>query len=334
MKKSKYILALSLIVLWAPFAHAATVYLKDGSLIKGTIVSATAQDIQVNTEDGLIKIKAERILRVNYTDDTSQSPSPQTSQTSQTPQAAPPPPEPVSAEPSEEPAPPVRYARHRRYVRRSEPVPDEPENTNQIFSLNFGFASPLSRVDFSSTGGGSDNNGNTGIVIGGQYLYQTTSRLAWGMNLEYMNRGLSDSQSLLPSANTDVSGDSLVIMPVVKFSLVDRGGIRPYVLAGIGTNRTSTFIEAQPQQGFAWNDTNTDETRTLVNDSRWGLATTARVGIDFMSFNPSFFSLEIGWTGISNGSYGATQAGQALGLNSVTGNLSLLNIAGRWGWKF
>jgi hypothetical protein len=124
------------------------------------------------------------------------------------------------------------------------------------------------------------------------------------------------------------------MMPVLKYSMIDHGWVRPYLLAGVGFNRTSTFIEAQPQPGFQWNDTESDETRTLVNESHWGIAETARVGIDFIQFSPSFFSFEIGWTGISNGSYGATQSGKDLGLNSVTGNLSYLNIAGRWGWRF
>ena len=334
----KYILILALMATVGSVAQAATIYLKDGSVIKGTIVSATAQDIQVNSEDGLLKIKSERILRINYADDSAQTPAPQTQQ--QTPpvtsEQAPPEPPQATEPPSQSYPPPARYVRRRRYVQR-EPVAQEPENTNQIFSLNFGFSSPLSRIDFDSDGDGSDSNGETGVLLGTQYLYQATSRLAWGLNLEYMNRSASDSGSILNDIDTRVSGDSLVLMPVLKYSFTDRGWARPYVLAGVGTNRTSTFIDARPAPDFAWinpGQPDSFETRTLVNDSRWGLATTARLGIDFMQFSPSFFGLEIGWTGISNGSYSTTQAGKNLGLNSVTGNLSLLNISGRWGWKF
>jgi opacity protein-like surface antigen len=316
------------VALWSAFAQAATIRLKDGSIIKGTIVSATAQDIQVNSDGGLLKIKSDRILRVDYSDDASQPQLPQVPTAPAQPSAAStPPPVPVQNDTMDyEP----------RRVRRARVVRYEPDDTsyNQIFSLNFGLAVPLSRVDFGSAGGGSDDNGDSGLLLGAQYLYQSTPRWAWGFDLEYMNRGLVNSGSALPFADTNISGDSLLLLPVFKYSLINRGDVRPYLLAGIGLNRTSTLIEAQPQPGFVWDDTNSDETRTLVNDSNWGLAETARIGIDFMAFSPSFFSLEFGWTGISNGHYNATQAGQDLGLSSVTGNLSVLNISGRWGWRF
>ena len=318
--QTRIIIAALVILFSLSNIYASTIYLKDGSLIKGTVVGATAQDVQVNTADGVLRISADRVLRIDYSDNATPN-APET-----TPPINPAPPAPA----------PQPTARRLRRAPPREPIEPlaEPEGTHQEFSLEFGAASPLSRVSFASAGGGTDDNGNSGLLLGAQYLYRTNPRLAFGLNIESMNRGSSDSHGLLPQSDTQISGNSFLLMPVLKYTIVDRGWTRPYFLAGIGVNRTSTLIDARPNFGFLWSDTLTDETRTLVDDSHWGLATTARLGIDFLQFNPSFFSFEIGWTGISNGSYSATPAGQSVGLNNVTGNLSYLTVGGKWGWRF
>jgi opacity protein-like surface antigen len=284
-------------------ASAAVVHLKDGSRVRGTVVSATARDVRVHTENGTLNIEADKISRIDYDE--------------------------KEAEPERSAPEQVRYR-----PRAAEPERRSTGEAPQMFSINFGFSNPLSRVDFSSTGGGSGDNGDTGFVLGAQYAYYVTRRLAVGMNLEFMNRGQTNSHSLLPSANTDVFGNTMLVMPVLRYSLTSEGTARPYLLAGIGSNRTSTIIESTPDAGFIWDDTSSAETRTLVDESRWGLATTARFGIDFMLADPALFSVEFGWTGISNSDYAATRAGQDLGLEKVTGDLNILTIAARWGWRF
>lgn len=292
-------------------ANAAIVYLKDGSQVRGTVVAATAQDLQLHTPDGTLNIAADRILRVDYAE-------------SATPAA----PEAPSSQIGGPPARDVRRSGPRR-----RPAPEPEEETSQLFSLGFGFSAPLSRVDFSSTGGGRGDNGDSGLYLGAQYLHDVSPRLGAGFNIEYLGRSPSGSQSLLPEANTDVSGNTLLLLATMKFSFTDRGAVRPFVLAGLGANQTSTIVEATPNEGFGWSDTNTGETRTLVDDSHWGLATTARLGLDFM-FDPSIFTLEFGWNGLTNANAQATRAGRDLGLDHVTGNLSALTFAARWGWRF
>jgi opacity protein-like surface antigen len=170
--------------------------------------------------------------------------------------------------------------------------------------------------------------------LSGRYLFGLNRRWSTGMDTEFFNRSRTGSQSLLPESNTDVFGHSLLLLPMLKFSLVDHGYARPYLLGGIGANHTSTVIEASPNPGFGWSDTDTAETRTLVDDSHWGLASTARFGVDFSMMDPSVFSLEFGWTHLANSTYPATPAGQVLGLDSVNGNQNVLVIAARWGWRF
>ena len=52
----------------ASAAQAAVIYLKDGSQVRGTVVSATARDIQLHTPDGVQTISTDRILRVDYSE--------------------------------------------------------------------------------------------------------------------------------------------------------------------------------------------------------------------------------------------------------------------------
>jgi opacity protein-like surface antigen len=306
----RFLLLLGLLIAgFANEANAAVIYLKDGSQVRGTIVSATARDLQVHTPDGTLNITTERILRVEYAETAASAP--------------------AQAEPTPTTLPPARSERLARPLELQTLA-----NTRQFFSLGIGVAAPLSRVDFSSTDGGSDNNGNPGLLLSGQYLYGLTSRLSTGVNLEYFNRSGTNSQSLLPESNTDVFGNTVLMLAALKYSLIDHGGVRPYIMGGVGTNYTSTVVEATPNIGFGWSDTDTAETRTLVDENHWGFASTARLGVDFSMMDPSVFSIEAGWTRLSNGTYSATRAGKDVGLTSLSGNQNVLTFAARWGWRF
>lgn len=292
-----------MIALFRSAADAAVVHLIDGSTIRGTIVSATSRNIQIQREDLLVvEVDANRVTHIDYRETGPGAP-------------------PASVE---YPASGVPFndARAALY------------NEPNLFSFNLGIAAPLSDVDFSSIGGGSGENGDAGILIGTQYFYYTRPKLGLGFDIEFFNRGSHVSSSLLPAANTAVSGQSLLLMPVMRYSFTDRGRARPYFLAGLGVNRTGTKVVAAPQSGFVWSDTDTDETRQLIDKNKWGLASTARLGIDFLLMEPSMFSLELGWVGIFNGRYGATQAGRDLGVTSVTGDLHAMTLSGRWSWRF
>lgn len=299
MKKS-FVLASIIALLSAPLS-AAVVYLKDGTQLNGTIVSATARDVQLQTAEGLRKIESDDIRRIDYAEDVA----------------------------------PPRSVSQRRVERREEREAwAEPGEERQMMSIGFGFANPLSRISLAGAGGGSGDNGDAGFMLGTQYNYFINRRLGLGFDLSYLNRSRTGSQSLLPAANTDIYGDTLLLLATARLSLVDHGRARPFILGGIGTNRTSTLIDATPNQGFSWSDTSTGETRTLVDESRWGPAVTARFGVDFYLVDPVVFTFELGWTGLSNSDYGATSAGKDLGLEKVKGDLDILTVAARWGWRF
>jgi opacity protein-like surface antigen len=284
-------------MMWSPLA-AAVIHLKDGSRVRGTVVSATARQVQIHTEDGTRNVPADNILRIDYAEEV-------------------------------EPGPPPGAPESRRYIRE-----DDAEDLVQLFSFDLGLASPLSRVDTTSTGGTPARNGGTGLRLGVEYLYYVNKRLGVGLDFHYFHRSALDDSGFIPNGHTRISGDTIAPILVAKYSLTGRGAARPYVLAGAGVNHTSMIIDTQPFGGFRWSDTNTAETRRLVDDSRWGPAARAAVGVDFKATSPSIFSFEVGWTGIFNERYDGTPSGVDLGVDGVTGLLNTLTIALRWGWRF
>lgn len=287
--------------------EAAIVYLKDGSRLQGTVVSATAAEVQLYTGAGTIDIDAARIARIDYAD---AQPAPPRAQ----PPAAP-----------EYPEPSVYH----------EPGfhPWEPRPARDMLSIDVGLAAPISGVDFSAVGGGTGGNGDVGPLVGVEYLHSVTRLLSVGADFEYMYRSQTQSPNLLPGAITNVSGNTEMLLAVAKLSLTDRGRARPYLLGGLGVDNTSTNIESTPQPGYVWPD-GSNNTHDLVDASSWGLASTLRIGIDFNVYDPVVFSVEMGWTELDNGRIPATSQGQQIGLAGLSGPLDFFTVAGRWGWRF
>jgi len=108
----KLILFLCLGILSAP-AAAAVVYLKDGSQVRGTIVSATARTVRLHTVNGDLNIQAADIRRVDYAED-----------------------EPQVVPTASGPADPIEP----RHEGRRRVNPDDDSSGRQLFSIGFGVA--------------------------------------------------------------------------------------------------------------------------------------------------------------------------------------------------
>lgn len=281
-------------------ARGAAVVLKGGGRLEGEVVSATDREVVLDTSQGRVSIDAARVATIDYG---------------------------RGGPPRREPAP---FPSERRSPR-PEPLFDP---ARQSLSLDVGLAAPLSDVDFTGIGGGSAGNGEVGPLVGLQYLYYASPRVGVGLELNYYDRGVAESPSLVPSSFSRAFGDSLLLLGDVKCSLTDRGAVRPYVLLGAGAHRTTTTVDAHPAAGFAWSDTGTNETRRLADGGSWGPAASVRLGLDFGFADPRVFGLEAGWTGLANAGYRATPQGRALGLSDSSGMLNYFTLAGRWGWTF
>lgn len=278
-------------------AHGAVVHLKDGSRLTGTVISATARDVELHTAQGVHKIDADQIIKIDYSEG-APAPSPEAS------------------------SPPSQWVRQ------------APEETSQEMSFEAGVAFPLTRIEPQGTGGSAAKNGDAGARLGVRYLHDIGRRWEAGVDVAFFSRDTGADLSLIPAAETDVYGGSFLAMGMVKLGLTDRGEVRPYLSAGAGVNHTSTVVDARPLLGFAWSDTATDETRRLVSDDAWGPAAAASVGVDFPYMDSAVLSFDLGWTGIFNRKYRASPAGRDLGLTETTGRLDVVSVALRWGWRF
>ncbi len=306
----------ALLLLHGSGAQADVVYLKDGTRVQGTVVSATARDVEVYKADGTTeKIGVGRIARIDYQ--------------AQTPPAG----APAQTEPA--PAAPPAPVYEPRAARRSDTDYGE---SGQELSLGLGLGIPGGSIDFTPAGGGKADNGTLGPSVDGRYLYRVLPRLSVGGEVGWLHRSQTSTQDLMPFADSNVSGNSILLLALAKYELIDHGGTRPYAAVGIGAHRTSLVVDATPLSGFAWSDTGTAESRRLYDASSWGFASALRLGVDFHVMAPSVFSLEAGWTALTGGNYGPTQAGLAIGtapgLGSQPGTINEFTIVGRWGWRF
>lgn len=297
MRRLRRLLLLALAFAALP-AAGAVVRLKDGGRLEGSIVSATAKEVVIQTESGPRRVDADRVQSIEY----------------------------EAGKAAEPPNPQPGWAG----------LSESTRDGKNLFSLGLGLAGPLSDIDFGAIGGGKANNGDLGPLIGLRYLRATSSRFAAGFDLDYAHRGGTNSPGLLPLADASVMGDNLLFMGIARWYIVPHGGARPYLLGGVGVSRSWTRVEASPIRGFAWTDTNTDETRRIIDGGAWAAAGTARLGIDFdWDFaGPTVFGLEAGWTGLQSRRYTATRAGNDLGLESVSGPLHLFVLAARWSWRW
>lgn len=301
MKPSRILVALLLAA--ASASNAAIVRLKDGGRVEGTVLSATPQEVTIQTPGGARRIDAGAIQSIEY------ETAPSSFETRATGTGV--------------------------VVGSGEPLPSHHDDKN-LLSFALGMSAPLSDVNFGSIGGGSASNGDLGALIGIRYLRALNGSLAAGADFEYIHRGGTRSPGLLPRADASVYGDNLMFMGLLRWHLIARGAVRPYLLGGAGVSRSSTRIDAAPNPGFAWTDTNTDEARRLIDGTAWAPAGTVRLGVDFdWEFaEPAVFGLEAGWTGVGDRRYAATASGRDLGLTSVEGRLSLFVLAARWSLRW
>lgn len=218
-------------------------------------------------------------------------------------------------------------------ARAGEPLPGVPPEPRRLVSVAVGLAQPVSRVRLGVAGGGSADNGDLGVQLGVQYVQFLTKRLGAGLSVDYVNRGATFSTRLYPSADAAVAGDAWVVLGLLRWTLLDRGPARPFVLVGAGGAWNKTTVDVRPS---SWPDTATHETRRLVDDSAWVPAASARVGLDLRpaAAAPGVVTVEAGWTGLGSAGYAAAPRGEARGVSGAAGPLHVLTFSARYGWRF
>lgn len=210
------------------------------------------------------------------------------------------------------------------------PAPASTPGPN-LLSLSAGLVRPGSRVG--GPGAGSATNGDTGLQLGAQWLRELRGPLSAGLELDYMDRMGTVSPRLFPAAVSSVKGESWLLLGVARAALPRLGRARPFVLAGAGGAYNTLAVDVRASN---WADTNTQETRRLVDDAKWVPAASARVGVELDapgSGGNAVIILEGGWTGLGGARYAATPQGEALGWRDVTAPLHVVAFSARLGWR-
>lgn len=216
-------------------------------------------------------------------------------------------------------------------ARAAEPAATPEAPGRRMVSIGLGLAEPVSKVHFGSVGGGSADNGDLGVRLGAQYVHFLSPRLGAGVEADYVSRSGTLSTRLYPAADASVRGDAWLMLALLRYSFLDDGAARPFVLLGAGGAWNKTIVDVKP-----WADTGTRETRRLIDDSAWTPAASARLGVDLDldAAAPGFVTLEAGWTGLARAGYAATPRGQAQGLGGVRALLSFVSFTARYSFRF
>ena len=205
---------------------------------------------------------------------------------------------------------------------------------SQTVNLNLGTGIPLSTLDLSAVGGGSDKIGTAGLAVGGEYLYYLTPLFALGLDGNYSKFGDKNSSKFSPLVDSTVSAKSMVVLAVGKYTIVPEGKILPYLLGGFGLHNSSLKFSASPAAGLVWADTGTRESRVFGDDSASSYALAFGLGVDVPVNERVFIGIETRYQYLGSVTYSANSLGRAVGVTGVEGATSMVNVFARAGYKF
>ena len=189
------------------------------------------------------------------------------------------------------------------------------------FHVNAGVFAPLTKLSIQ----GSDSLAGPGYAFGAQYFRQMGSRVSPGLEVEKLTAGQHDSPTLITNGNTNSQFDSVTLMALVRISPAE-GDTRRYAIVGIGFHSTNIEINSTPQTGYAWTDTHTTETRSLVNATKSGAAFTFQAGANFMINDAVSYGAGVAYYYLATTTYSATPAAQLFGLEGIKQSIAGIDL--------
>lgn len=292
----------------AAATNAETIYLQDGTTVVGTVTSSDATNVVVKTSYGTARLLRSKIDRIEYAKkpDAAAAPAPAASTTTV---AAAPVPAPTTADPAA-----INLG-------------------NRFLAFNLGFANPLATIDFTALGGGRDRVGTVGGEFDLEAVYMKTRSFGYGIEAAYMAPGQMKSTALVGGANTTINTSSFIFEGLVRWVLSPDAPGHAYLVAGLGLGSTSMQINSTPAPGNVWLVTGTNETRTIINGTSTGLATSFRAGFELPVNSSLMLGAETGFF-LSSYRYTATSIGQFMGLGGLSGTAAYWTVSGRAVWRF
>lgn len=211
------------------------------------------------------------------------------------------------------------------------PLKAEVQHGTQFVSVDAGLVLPRTELVLS---GPAEKIGAAGPKIGLQYLYHTTNNWALGTEFNYSARGKLASSKFLTNSDSEIEGTYLSALVLARYTFFAERTFHPFVVLGVGFASNKLKIVSTPASGFVWTDTGTSETRTMVDSTQTGLASTFGFGFDIETSDTGFFGVEFRGQAIGEATYDASSSAKNLGLGGFKGLMGDLVLSARLGKKF
>lgn len=195
----------------------------------------------------------------------------------------------------------------------------EPPNEAAVY---IGGGIPVTKIDFSGAGGGSEYAGSGGLAAGAQVLFRASDRILLGLDGSYIASGEQSSTSLLPPAVSKLSSEKTTALFLAKAELT-QGRVVPYFVGGVGFAANHLEIKTAPPPGMIWNDTHTSDDRAFVDSTKTTFAYALGVGLDLNINSQLFAGAEARLVGTAATTYDTTAFGASA--TDITGIHGPLN---------
>ena len=177
------------------------------------------------------------------------------------------------------------------------------------------------------TGSAADKVAKPGPLLGLRWMYNLDTFLAAGLQVDAALPGPHDSTKLLANATTRSKLTVGEVLLDARYRFLQEN-FRPYALLGLGVRATQLKLDSRPAAGFAWADTGTTESRTLVDSRKRGAAVLIEAGFDYHLNTDWSLGASVGYHYAGKSTYAPTAAGKAAGLTGVTGAISGIVLGG------
>jgi hypothetical protein len=136
-----------------------------------------------------------------------------------------------------------------------------------------------SKMDF---GGVSVMAGDSGGTGGAQLMAPVAAWASVGFDYLYSDLGeKNDGSFIAPFAGIDYHLKAQTFLAMARLEAPSsEEKVHGFVFGGLGVHRTSATGHITPLAGYVWADTNTSESRELLNDSTTNLAAALGLGMD------------------------------------------------------
>lgn len=181
---------------------------------------------------------------------------------------------------------------------------------------------PLTKLDNSANGGGTDYIASTGFSIGGRFMNRVKPNFSLGGEIQSLMPGDQNSSSFIAHANTKSSFSSMLFLAEAKLA-GESGPIRPFAIAGLGFHSTHVTATTTLAPGFVWTDTGTRETRTVVDSTQTKFAGTVIGGAEIPIDDRFSLGLSAAFYYLAKGTY-----------DGVSGSISAISFLGSAAYRF